>query len=537
MYRFFQDSFTGQIRRRNREAYLEELPKAPGLMEYIGKASEIYRSAMPDGGLDEARADLSEACRIYEQIRHHKENDFESLVLPVDGQPNLNLLKAGAEGGDYSDRVRDFKWDDFYHKYGSFFTHFREHLMEDYDYILIDSRTGLTDTSGICTRVMPEKMVGVFAPNFQNIFGLKNVIRQSEQYRRNATDSRTLVVFPLASRIASGAEKLRKIWWKGGEVGEDQTFDGYQAVFQDLFKELYQLDNCDLGDYFDATQIPHDNDYAFGEKVAARVDVQSTDKLSIGTACTNFTERLVRLDAPWESLTSEAKLTEAKRQVEEKQTIVFKLESKQATWQRISYAAVIITLLTLLFSSSSVRSFFSKLIGSVVSPSTNSSPAIPSPTPFGGGNFNGGGSPPTTAPRITATALSTRVSLMGNNYDAANAIDGLKSTAWIEGADGPGIGEWIRVDFDREVSLRDVTVMPGYFKDRQYWAQNNRVAQLHAEFSDGSSRDLSFVDVMEPQKIDLGGVRASWVLFKIQKVFTGKFSNTAISELYFEWDP
>jgi len=32
-------------------------------------------------------------------------------------------------------------------------------------YILVDSRTGLTGTSGICTRVMPDKLVAVFVPN------------------------------------------------------------------------------------------------------------------------------------------------------------------------------------------------------------------------------------------------------------------------------------------------------------------------------------------------------------------------------------
>jgi len=80
---------------------------------------------------------------------------------------------------------------------------------------------------------------------------------------------------------------------------------------------MFDLDNCKLDDYFDATQIPHDNDYAFGERIAARSGVETSDKLSIGTACANLTERLVLLQAPWESLPDLVKLTEAQRQAEE----------------------------------------------------------------------------------------------------------------------------------------------------------------------------------------------------------------------------
>jgi len=527
LYRFFQDCFTDKIRGRTKEAYLEALPKARGLMEYIGKAAQIYRSAKPAGELDEARADLPEAVGIYDQIRH----DFDSLVLPLDDQPNLSLLKAGGEGGDYSDRVRDFNWDDFYKRYGSFFTHLREHLMADYDYILIDSRTGLTDTGGICTRVMPEKMVGVFAPNFQNIIGLASVIRQSAEYRRNARDPRTLVVFPLASRIAAGAEKLRKIWWRGGEVGEDQTFEGYQAVFQNLFKELYQLDECDLGDYFDATQIPHDNDYAFGEKVAARLDVESIDKLSIGTACTNFTERLVRLDAPWESLTAEAKLTEAKRKVEETQTQVFELQSSKVRTQRFSFVFVIISLLAVLASSSSVRSFFSRLVRSLVSPSTNSSPSNTSSSPLGGGNFNGTGAVSTYS---QSGDVKIKVTTSAQNSSPENAVDGKEKTAWI--VKGSGAEAWIQFDFDRVVVLKNLTIMPGDFAGLDQWDKTNRLASATVAFPVGKSEMLKFADRMEPQTFDMHNVKTNSLRLRIHSVY-GVNPVTAVSEVSFDLTP
>lgn len=52
-----------------------------------------------------------------------------------------------------------------------------------YDYVLVDSRTGLTDVGGICTRQLPNAVVGIFFPNEQNLIGLKQIaagIKSSE---------------------------------------------------------------------------------------------------------------------------------------------------------------------------------------------------------------------------------------------------------------------------------------------------------------------------------------------------------------------
>ena len=45
------------------------------------------------------------------------------------------------------------------------------------DYVLIDSRTGHTDTCGICTRQLPNSVVVFFFPNEQNLRGLEEVVR------------------------------------------------------------------------------------------------------------------------------------------------------------------------------------------------------------------------------------------------------------------------------------------------------------------------------------------------------------------------
>ena len=60
------------------------------------------------------------------------------------------------------------------------------------DYVLIDSRTGHTDTSGICTRQLPDSVVILFFPNEQNLRGLTEVVgdirAESEEPRKKRID-------------------------------------------------------------------------------------------------------------------------------------------------------------------------------------------------------------------------------------------------------------------------------------------------------------------------------------------------------------
>lgn len=139
--------------------------------------------------------------------------------------------------------------------------------------------------------------------------------------------------------------------------------------------------------------------------------------------------------------------------------------------------------------------------------------------------------------KITASASSIRLAVQANTYYAANAIDGKRSTAWIEGADGAGVGEWIRFDFDREITLHRILWQPGYFKSPAIWNQNNRLARVSAEFSDGTWREFKFVDRMESQKVDVGAVRTRYVKFVITGVHYGTDPDTALSEVAFEWEP
>jgi hypothetical protein len=170
-------------------------------------------------------------------------------------------------------------------------------------------------------------------------------------------------------------------------------------------------------------------------------------------------------------------------------------------------------------------------------PTRGTSPTVREAPPTNNSEITSSESQTGTPLKITPSASSVRLAVQANTYYPANAIDGKRSTAWIEGVDGPGLGEWIRFDFDREINLHRILFQPGYFKSPQIWASNNRLATLTAYFSDGSSRDLPFTDRMDSQKIDIGSVRTKWVKLVIKSIYYGTDPDTAISEVAFEWEP
>jgi hypothetical protein len=140
--------------------------------------------------------------------------------------------------------------------------------------------------------------------------------------------------------------------------------------------------------------------------------------------------------------------------------------------------------------------------------------------------------------KISAAASSTLAPEKGNTYVAANVLDGSLLTAWAEGSTGPGIGQWIRCDFDREVKLHRILITPGYFKTTALWSQNNRLAAATFYFSDGTSRRFTFPDRMQEQRLDTGNVKTRWVRMVIEDIYPGSIDSedTPISQMTFDYE-
>lgn len=260
----------------------QALDTAPGLIDLFRHLDEVSLQA----GTKDTGEDLSP--EIIERL------DIDRFIVETD-IPSLHLLKAGCFTGDYSSRVNRFNWEALLQRSPSLIRCLAERLTDEYRYVLLDSRTGLTDTSGICSVLMPEKLVVVFTPNRQSLTGVVDLVRRAIRFRRESDDLRPLLVFPLPSRVEQARPKLRD-GWRFGETG----LTGYQPQFEALLAEVYDLGACSMGVYFDEVQIQQAPDYAYGEEIAALVE-RSRDRLSLVRGYEIFLRWLEHSSGPWDT--------------------------------------------------------------------------------------------------------------------------------------------------------------------------------------------------------------------------------------------
>lgn len=95
----------------------------------------------------------------------------------------LDMIGPGAKtiaclcNMSYEAALAQFSWADFFEKAGGGFmlAQLRLWAKANYDFVLIDSRTGLADAAGICTMQLPDTVALCFTLNQQNIDGTTKV--------------------------------------------------------------------------------------------------------------------------------------------------------------------------------------------------------------------------------------------------------------------------------------------------------------------------------------------------------------------------
>ncbi|MGH3613728.1 MAG: hypothetical protein ACRDRK_14280, partial [Pseudonocardia sp.] len=72
-------------------------------------------------------------------------------------------------------------WAELYERYGlgEFLERCRAEWKAEYDFVLVDSRTGITDIGGKCTVQQPEVLVMLFTANEQSMRGTLDVARRA----------------------------------------------------------------------------------------------------------------------------------------------------------------------------------------------------------------------------------------------------------------------------------------------------------------------------------------------------------------------
>ncbi len=169
------------------------------------------------------------------------------------------------------------------------------------------------------------------------------------------------------------------------------------------------------------------------------------------------------------------------------------------------------------------------------------------------------------------TASSALKATSKNTYDDRNISDLSYQTAWVEGVEGYGIGEFVAFHFQPgHPRITTVIIANGYIKDKNTWKNNSRVKQLKMYVNNKPFAILNLKDVYAEQifKIPIIGYNITYftnkdgttgwkykdengrnvksyhenselqpdsIKFEILSVYKGdKYKDTAITEIYFD---
>ncbi len=178
--------------------------EAPGLDSYLTGEGFVWPAGDPlsKPGLldfvysyrDSLFARMPKPCIRTEEI--------VQIIEPKDGV-RIAFIGAGRRDANYKQSVANFDWKSFYEHWdgGVVIDKLKMELTEKFDYVLIDSRTGITDTSGICSVHLPDVLVAVFTPGPQSQSGLVDALQCIEENREALRPQEPLHILPLPCRV------------------------------------------------------------------------------------------------------------------------------------------------------------------------------------------------------------------------------------------------------------------------------------------------------------------------------------------------
>lgn len=204
------------------------------------------------------------------EIQKSWENYISKVTLS--SNVSLDFLSSGSKSTNYKEKLYNFNWQDFYEQRGGaiFLDRMRSEWIDKYEFILLDSRTGLSDIARICTVHMPDVLVAVFTSNFQSL-QVARVAKDAQRYRFDDTkyqfDRNELIVYPLPSCIQMG----------NGSSEEEKWFDEFVIEFKDFYRDGWlpcptgrnEIDQTEIKELLKFTSIPKVSAFHLGEKIPA----------------------------------------------------------------------------------------------------------------------------------------------------------------------------------------------------------------------------------------------------------------------------
>ncbi len=242
--------------------------EAPGLENYFKSGNERLLDQLKnkDGLIDLIFRRKQNKEYLVESIQW---KDHISQLLNYSqhetSKGKLDLLHAGKKDQGYIARVRELDYGSFYEEQegGAYFEAMREYWISQYDIVLIDSRTGLTDSGGVCSIQMPDALVMLFTATDQGYAGTIQIADRAIEAQKNIIyDRYALKILPVPTRFDGTEFKLQRDWLEKIETGLTKI---YRTWVPEYPKE--DSINIDLRKILELTKLPYIPYFSYGEKL------------------------------------------------------------------------------------------------------------------------------------------------------------------------------------------------------------------------------------------------------------------------------
>jgi MinD-like ATPase involved in chromosome partitioning or flagellar assembly len=187
--------------------------EAPGLEKYFTKSpSRLVGSRRDKQGV----VDIVTAFAEGEPLEWDK---CLIKAYPFGTDTHVDILSAGQDTPRYEERLHKINWEYLFNEreFGAYLEGMRDAWLNKYDFVLVDSRTGITDIGGVCTIHLPDILVLLFTANEQSLEGVVKVTESAragydelpEEYERRDM----LKAVPVPSRFERFTEKEKADEW------------------------------------------------------------------------------------------------------------------------------------------------------------------------------------------------------------------------------------------------------------------------------------------------------------------------------------
>lgn len=240
--------------------------EAPGIEKYF---------AGEDFNFSRTRSQCPGIVDLLAGLYHENTLTWQQCIMSAKSAKHnmsCDILPAGMESPEYVSRLQSLNWDELFDRFDltEWLENMRREWQSEYDFIFIDSRTGISDVGGICTIYLPDIITFLFTTNEASLDGCIDVVNRARASRNKLTYDRSkLIAIPIPSRSESDREYESSLKWK-------EAFSEKLGVF---YKEWLPSKET-VATAIDTLKIPYIAYWSFGDRLP--VLEEGTQVSSIG---------------------------------------------------------------------------------------------------------------------------------------------------------------------------------------------------------------------------------------------------------------